>query len=276
MFWVFEFWLFDIQNCLSQQRRKNMQLYYREFGQGKPVLILHGLFGFSDNWQTIAKALAADRMVVTLDLRNHGRSPHVDTHSYPEMADDLRAFMESNGMFSGAAVMGHSMGGKVAMQLALSYPELVERLIVVDMEPGPADDNQSEIFRALLDMDLDKMTTRQDAEAYLSDRIQDFGTRQFLLKNITREDDGSFSWKMNLRVLWEHYHDILAPVTGDPFEKPALFVRGSRSNYIKDHEIPRIRALFPDFELHTIEGAGHWVHADKPVELLEAVQAFLR
>lgn len=253
-----------------------MQLYYREFGQGKPVLILHGLFGFSDNWQTIAKALAADRMVVTLDLRNHGRSPHVDTHSYPEMADDLRAFMESNGMFSGAAVMGHSMGGKVAMQLALSYPELVERLIVVDMEPGPADDNQSEIFRALLDMDLDKMTTRQDAEAYLSDRIQDFGTRQFLLKNITREDDGSFSWKMNLRVLWEHYHDILAPVTGDPFEKPALFVRGSRSNYIKDHEIPRIRALFPDFELHTIEGAGHWVHADKPVELLEAVQAFLR
>jgi esterase len=252
-----------------------MDLYYREFGQGEPLIILHGLFGFSDNWQTIARSLSTERLVITLDLRNHGRSPHVDTHSYPEMAADIRDFMQRNGMFSGAVVMGHSMGGKVAMQLALSYPELVQRLIVVDMEPGQADDNQSDIFKALLDMDLSKMSSRQDAESYLSDRVQDAGTRQFLLKNITREDDGSFTWKMNLPVLWKHYRNILTAVEGDPFEKPALFIRGSRSNYIKDTELPRIQSLFTGSELNTIEGAGHWVHADKPAELLEAVRRFL-
>lgn len=250
-------------------------LYAREFGSGSPVLILHGLFGFSDNWQTIAKGLAETHLVVTPDLRNHGRSPHLPTHSYPEMAEDIRAFMEEKWMFH-AAVIGHSMGGKVAMQLALNNPDMVEKLVVVDMEPGQADDNHSDIFQALLDMDLSKMGSRTEAEAYLAERIPELGTRQFLLKNITREDDGKFTWKMNLPVLWKHYTDILAAVDSDhPFEKPALFIRGSKSDYVKDSDWPTVKRLFPNAQLLTMEGAGHWVHADKPKELLEVLKQFL-
>lgn len=251
-------------------------LYYREFGAGDPVIILHGLFGFSDNWQTIAKGLSEHHLVVTPDLRNHGRSAHLPTHTYPEMAEDLKQFMEEKWMFS-AAVVGHSMGGKVAMQLALSHPDMVEKLVVVDMEPQQADDNHSDIFEALLEMDLSKMTDRKEAENFLAARITDPGTRQFLLKNITREDNGAFVWKMNLPVLWKHFPDVLAAVGGDqPFEKPALFVRGSRSNYIKDEDWPGVKKLFPQAELVTIQDAGHWVHADKPRELLEVLQHFLK
>ena len=251
-----------------------MELFYREFGQGSPVIILHGLFGFSDNWQTIAKGLSDNHLVVTPDLRNHGRSPHVPTHTYPEMAEDLRMFMEGHWMFS-ASVVGHSMGGKVAMQLALSYPDMVDRLVVVDISPAGAEDNHSSIFDALRRMDLSKMTSRKEAEAYLAERISDVGTRQFLLKNITREDDGRYTWKMNLPVLWEHYDDILAPVAGAPFDKPVLFIRGSRSDYIKDDDFPFIKSLFPQAEIRTVEDAGHWVHADKPAELLERLKVFL-
>ena len=251
-----------------------MDLFSREFGSGPPVIILHGLFGFSDNWQTIAKGLSDEHLVITPDLRNHGRSPHAPGHSYPEMAEDLRLFMEAHWIFS-ASLIGHSMGGKVAMQLALTYPDMVERLVVVDIDPGPAEDNHSSIFRALLGMDLSKMSSRTEAEAYLSNHIQDRGTLQFLLKNITREENGSFSWKMNLPALWEHFPDILAAVSGEPFDKPALFIRGGQSNYIKTEETSLIKSLFPQAEIVTIDGAGHWVHADKPNELLSVLKAFL-
>lgn len=250
-------------------------LYYREFGAGNPIVILHGLFGFSDNWQTIAKGLAEHHLVVTPDLRNHGRSPHLPTHTYPEMAEDLRIFMEEKWMFR-AALIGHSMGGKVAMQLALSYPEMVEKLVVVDMAPGRAADNHSGIFEALLQLDLSGMDNRAEIEKHLSARIPDIGTRQFLLKNITREENGSFTWKMNLPVLWKHFPDILAAVNGDhAFEKPVLFVRGGRSDYIKDSDWAHIKTLFPRAELATIADAGHWVHADKPAELLDLLKTFL-
>lgn len=251
-----------------------MELFSREFGQGSPVVILHGLFGFSDNWQTIAKALADHHLVITPDLRNHGRSPHVPTHTYPEMADDLQVFLEQHWVFK-TALVGHSMGGKVAMQFALHHPDMVERLVVVDIAPGPAADNHAHIFRALLDLDLSRIATRQEAEAWLEPRVPDFGTRQFLLKNITRNADGTFAWKMNLPVLWGAYPDILAGVQGEPFDKPTLFIRGGRSNYVQDEDFPLIRRMFPQAQVVTIEGAGHWVHADKPTELLALVREFL-
>ncbi|MBL7796034.1 MAG: alpha/beta fold hydrolase [Saprospiraceae bacterium] len=251
-----------------------MELFSREFGQGSPVVILHGLFGFSDNWQTIAKALADHHLVITPDLRNHGRSPHVPTHTYPEMADDLKVFLEQHWVFK-TALVGHSMGGKVAMQFALHHPDIVERLVVVDIAPGLATDNHAHIFRALLDLDLSRIATRQEAEAWLEPRVPDFGTRQFLLKNITRNADGTFAWKMNLPVLWGAYPDILAGVQGEPFDKPTLFIRGSRSNYVQDEDFPLIRRMFPQAQVVTIEGAGHWVHADKPTELLVLVREFL-
>ena len=251
-----------------------MELFSREFGQGKPIVILHGLFGFSDNWQTIAKTLSEHHLVVTPDLRNHGRSPHLPTHSYTEMAADLAAFMEERWMFT-ATYIGHSMGGKAAMQMALSHPDMVERLIVVDMEPGVSISNHDDIFDALFSLDLESVHTRQDAEAFLWGRIADPGTLQFLLKNITRGADGKYAWKMNLDTLHRDYANILAPVTGQPFEKPTLFIRGGNSDYVRDEEWPGVLKLFPNAQLVTIEGAGHWVHADKPQALTEAINTFL-
>lgn len=249
-------------------------MYYREFGQGAPVVILHGLFGFSDNWQTIAKGLAEHHLVITPDLRNHGRSPHLPTHSYPEMADDLKTFLEAHWVFS-TDLVGHSMGGKVAMQFALHHPDMVHKLVVVDIAPGQAADNHSDIFQALFDLDLTGLATRQEADSRLAASIPDYGTRQFLLKNITRDTDGRFAWKMNLPVLWQEYPAILAAVDGDPFDKPALFIRGSRSDYIKDADFALIKSLFPQAEIVTIEDAGHWVHADQPEKLLATLEAFL-
>lgn len=251
-----------------------MELYFREFGAGEPVIILHGLFGFSDNWQTIAKSLASQYLVITPDLRNHGRSPHVPSHTYEEMAEDLRLFMENHWIHS-AVLIGHSMGGKVAMQMALNHPDMVEKLVVVDIAPGKAADNHSGIFEALLGIDLSVMQARADIESCLVSRIPDMGTRQFLLKNITRNDDGKFAWKMNLPVLWRHFPDILDAVTGELFDKPALFVRGDRSNYIKDADAALIMTLFPQAEITTIQNAGHWVHADKPNELIAVISEFL-
>lgn len=251
-----------------------MELYAKEFGQGKPVFILHGLFGFSDNWQTIAKALSDHYLVVTPDLRNHGRSPHVSTHSYPHMAEDLRAYMEHHWMFN-ATLIGHSMGGKVAMQMALHHPDLVERLVVVDMAPGPSKSDHNGIFEALFAVDISRIQSRKEAEDFLAQHISDNGTLQFLLKNITRNVDGSYSWKMNLPVLHQSYQHILAPVEGPPFDKPALFIRGERSDYVKDQDWPAIQALFPQAKLVTIPNAGHWVHADQPLALLETVRTFL-
>ncbi|TNE62572.1 MAG: alpha/beta fold hydrolase [Bacteroidetes bacterium] len=251
-----------------------MELYAREFGQGDPIVILHGLFGFSDNWQTIAKALADHHLVVTPDLRNHGRSLHVPTHTYPEMADDLKAFLESHWIFS-TTLIGHSMGGKVAMQFALDHPDMVDKLVVIDIAPGEAASNHTEIFRALLDLDLSRISRRQEADDFLKTRIPDFAIRQFLLKNITRRQDGGYAWKINLPVLWKEYTSILGPVQGTPFEKPTLFIRGSRSNYIKDDDFALIKSLFPKADIVTIAGAGHWVHADKPVELLETLRNFI-
>lgn len=250
-------------------------MYYREFGQGAPIVILHGLFGFSDNWQTIAKGLAEHHLVITPDLRNHGRSPHLPTHTYPQMADDLKAFLEEHWIFS-TDLVGHSMGGKVAMQFALHHPDMVNKLVVVDIAPGQAPDNHSDIFRSLFDLDLSQISTRQEADAFLAARIPDFGTRQFLLKNITRHTDGTFTWKMNLPVLWQEYPSILAAVDGEPFNKPALFIRGSRSGYIKDADFSFIHALFPQADIKTVENAGHWVHADQPETLLQMLRAFLQ
>lgn len=251
-----------------------MELYYREYGQGEPLLILHGLFGFSDNWQTVAKALSDEFLVLAVDLRNHGRSPHAPSHTYADMAEDLREFMEKNWIHS-ARVMGHSMGGKAAMQLALTHPDLVKKLVVVDIAPGQATDKHQPIYRTLLDIDLANMAARQDIEAAMAANIPDMGVRQFLLKNVTRNDDGSFAWKMNLPVLWRYFPDILGPVTGDPYKGPALFVAGGNSNYIRPEDESDIRRLFPQSRILTIPDAGHWVHADKPVELIKVLRDFL-
>lgn len=255
-----------------------MELNYKSFGQGEPVIILHGLFGTLDNWQTIARALAEEYLVFIVDQRNHGRSPHVPGMSYPLLAEDLRAFMELHWIYR-AHIVGHSMGGKTAMQFALTYPDMVDRLAVIDIAPKAYPGGHELIFDALLSVPLNEMDSRQEAEAFLAARIDDPGVLQFLLKNLSRSTEGHYEWKMNLPVLYQHYREILAAVTGDApsYDDSVLFLRGGRSAYI---ELPgdeqTIRAYFPQARIETVKDAGHWVHADAPQAVVEHLKSFLR
>ncbi|MEZ4960220.1 MAG: alpha/beta fold hydrolase [Saprospiraceae bacterium] len=253
-----------------------MELNYKTFGQGDPVIILHGLFGTLDNWQTIARKLAEHYSVYILDQRNHGRSPHSETHDYPSMAEDLRQFMESHWMYDGAHVIGHSMGGKTAMQFALDHPDLVKKLVVVDIAPKAYNGGHHEIFDALFSMDLDKIADRSEADSLLAEKIKEPDVRLFLMKNLSRKKEGGYEFKMNLPALYKHYDDILAAVSGEhPFEGPSLFIRGGRSRHMEDGDEVLIKKLFPQAIIETVAGAGHWVHAEKPEELLKLVGKFL-
>ncbi len=252
-----------------------VELNYKSFGQGEPVIILHGLFGTLDNWQTVAKALAEHFLVFIVDQRNHGRSPHVDGMSYPLLAEDLREFMESHWIYR-AHLIGHSMGGKTVMQFALHYPDMVDKLAVIDIAPKAYPGGHEEIFQALLDLDIDRVENRQDAEAFLARRIDSPPVLQFLLKNISRNHEGRYAWKMNLPVLYRHYPDILRQVEGEPpYDGPALFLRGGRSPYVLPEDEPHIRSLFPQAHIETVENAGHWVHAEAPATVIEKLKSFL-
>lgn len=256
-----------------------IDLNYKEFGLGEPVIILHGLFGTLDNWQTIAKKLSEHFTVFILDLRNHGRSPQTDdVFTYQLLADDLAEFMQDHWIYE-ARIVGHSMGGKVAMQFALNHPDLVKKLVVIDIAPKDYSSGHDDIFDALMDIDLSTLTDRKEAEAYLMDVLNnDVGTVQFLLKNLSRQTEnegGSYEWKMNLPVLHRDYKNILKAPDGEPFPKPTLFIRGGNSHYIKDADKAVINEFFPKAELKTINGAGHWVHAEKPKELMEMLMHFL-
>jgi len=261
--------------CLLINNKREMDLNYKTFGAGDPLVILHGLFGTLDNWQTLGRQFAEHYMVFLLDQRNHGRSPHTDDMNYPAMADDLHNFMESHWMYR-AHIMGHSMGGKTAMELALHYPDMVDKLIVVDIAPKAYAGDHLPIFEALLSVDLDQIDSRADAEEQLKLHIANYAIRQFLLKNLTRTKEGQYRWKMNLPVLYQHYQEVLGATSGnDPFEGPTLFIRGANSSYILDEDFPLIRQLFPNARIKTIPGAGHWVHADQPEMLYQIVSDFL-
>ena len=254
-------------------------LHYLDQGQGPPLVILHGLFGTLDNWQTLARrwATEASLRVVSVDLRNHGRSFHSPEHSYALMAQDVLALFDHLQLGPNTTLMGHSMGGKVAMRLALDHPERLARLIVVDIAPRFSDmEHQDDILEGLQAVDFTAITNRQQADAALAQYVSNLGTRQFLLKNLYRKEDNSFAWRINLAVLAAQLPAVGEATTGPtPFLKPALFIRGGRSNYItpedKLHGIP---ALFPNSEVATVVDAGHWVHAEKPEEVFEMVKDF--
>lgn len=254
-----------------------MELNYKSFGQGDPIIILHGMFGTLDNWQTIGKQLAENHTVYIVDQRNHGRSPHDDLIDYPTMSADLKHFMESHWIFK-AHIMGHSMGGKTAMQFALEHPDMVDKLIVVDIAPKEYPGGHEPILEALKDLDLDKIAERSEAEDFLRERLTDYdeGVILFLMKNLSRKKGGGFEWKMNFAAIYNHYEDILGALRSDhPFEGETLFIRGEKSRYIQDEDWQNTQALFPNSELQTIAKAGHWVHAEQPDAFLEAVREFL-
>ena len=218
-----------------------MALNFKSFGQGFPVIILHGLFGMLDNWQTIAKKLANQYTVYIVDQRNHGRSPHFPDFNYQVLADDLQSFMEDNWIYE-AHIIGHSMGGKTAMQLALAYPEIVKKLIVVDIAPKQYQAGHQAIFEALLSLDLATINNRKEAATHLGAMIKDPGTQQFLLKNLSRNSNGQYEWKMNLPVIHKYYERILENVQmEEPFQYPTLFIKGGQSNYIQEKDAPEIK-----------------------------------
>lgn len=252
-----------------------MQLHFKQLGHGEPLVLLHGLFGQSDNWFGVAPKLAEKFHVFIPDLRNHGHSPHHAEMDYPLMAADVEKFFAAQKIES-AHVIGHSMGGKVAMQFALDFPERVKKLVVVDMAPRAYQRKHDHIFQALLALDLASFQTRSEIEIALAPKIPSLNLRRFLLKNLGRDEQGKFFWKMNLRGVSENYSrlgEVLSPK--HRFERPALFIRGGKSDYVNATDEVDIRRLFPLAEIQTIPAADHWVHADAPEEFVRLVLDFL-
>ena len=253
-----------------------MKLFFRKFGSGKPLLILHGLFGISDNWLSIAKELAAANEVYTLDLRNHGRSPHTENFSYSDMVEDIYEFITDLNLRK-ISILGHSMGGKVAMNFALEYPHRLDHLIIVDIAPREYPVFHQTIIQGLLNIPVNRIQSRKEADRILSDYVKNIRIRQFLLKNLYRQDDGAFRWRINLPVIADRLPDIGQGLSKQgKIDTPALFIRGEESDYITESDIPNIKIIFPQSQVLTIPGASHWVHSEYPEKVIELVIEFLR
>jgi esterase len=250
-------------------------LHYRSIGQGKPLVILHGLFGSSDNWFSFAKSISDQYRVINLDIRNHGLSAHTPDFNYELISKDIADTLQSLDIPS-CYLMGHSMGGKAAVFFTLQNREVVEKLIVIDIALKAYPPHHQRYFDAMLSLNLLETTNRIEADEWLRQYVEDTTVRQFILKNLVRTDDGYFKWRFNLAALYQHYDEINIKVeTNLPFTNPVLFIKGEKSDYILPDDISGIRNCFFDVKLETVPGAGHWVHADKPAELKEAVIRFL-
>lgn len=253
-----------------------LDLSYEVTGEGPPLIVLHGLFGAARNWRAIAKGLDDTYRVWTLDLRNHGDSPWGDNMSYEAMADDVRAFMAAQGI-QGAAVMGHSMGGKAAMTLALQHPELVGALIVVDIAPVLRPPDLRSYVKAMADIDLSTLNRRAEVGELLAPVVEDRSVRAFLLQNLAITD-GRLQWRLNLDVIGRQMEEIGGfpeDLLDRHYAGPTHFIAGALSAYVKPEHRDLILRLFPSTTMSVISGAGHWVHAEKPESFLRAVRRFL-
>lgn len=245
-----------------------------EAATAPPLVIAHGLYGTGRNWGVIARRLADRRDVVAVDMRNHGESPRFPTQSYPEMAEDLAGVIASLG--SEADLLGHSMGGKAAMQLALAGAAPIRRLVVADIAPVPYAHDQSHHARAMMALDLTGVATRGDADRRLAATVEDPGLRAFFLQSLDLKAEGGPRWRLNLPVLEAEMAKIVGwPGTQGRFDHPALFLTGSESRYVLPEHRDTIRALFPKARFAKLPGAGHWLHADRPREFEETVRVFL-
>jgi pimeloyl-ACP methyl ester carboxylesterase len=252
-----------------------MELWHHKAGFGeRPVVILHGLFGSSDNWRTLANVISSSYPVISVDLRNHGRSPHTESHTYLEMAEDLDRLLNKLGIDE-IILIGHSMGGKTAMTYATIQPERVYKLIVVDIAPRAYDPQHNEVIDALFSVPLKQIESRGTAESYLTQKLSDPSVVQFLMKGLYRKEDGSYSWRFNLPVLAKDYAEIASSIPDyGSYKKPTLFIKGSRSNYIQDKDQYLIQKLFPHSKIAEVN-AGHWVHAEAPKAFLQMLEPFL-
>jgi esterase len=250
-----------------------MKLYSQTIGEGQPLVILHGLFGSSDNWRGIAKTLSDYAKVISVDLRNHGLSPHSSEQTYALMVEDLAELFEQL-QLTKVNIIGHSMGGKVAMAFSQRYPQLIDKLVVVDIAPKQYQDEHSAIFKALLALDLALFTNRRDVDNALKMTLPNKAVRQFLLMNLDLSGD-KLRWRLNLQALYANYPRLLEAVCEDETVMiPSCFIRGGQSDYIVDDDEDLIRTCFPYSELLTIEQAGHWLHAEVPQQFLSKITEF--
>jgi esterase len=254
-----------------------MQLAYREYGQGQPMIILHGLFGQSDNWNTLAKQFGEKGFrVFTVDQRNHGLSPHSDLWTYNHMAEDLKEFIDEH-QLEKPILLGHSMGGKTVMYFEYLFPGVADKVIICDISARAYPPHHNEVLKALHAVDFNTVKNRKEAEQSLGLHITDFGTKQFLLKNIYWKDteNNIMDWRFNLKVISENYDNISFPVPDYRSNVPCLIIKGSKSHYVNIADEEVFRERYRNIGIVSIEGAGHWVHAEKPKEFLEAVMQFL-
>lgn len=253
-----------------------MKLHSNIIGQGEPLLILHGFLGMGDNWKTLGKQFAEEGYQVHLiDQRNHGRSPHSEEFSYTILAEDVRNYCRDHKLEK-VVLIGHSMGGKTAMKTAVTYPELIKDLVVVDIAPRYYEPHHQTILAGLTMLADAKLTSRQDADKKLAEFIDDWAVRQFLLKNLFRKDN-VLKLRVNLPVLKSKIENVGAALEeGEGFEGSVLFINGSNSNYVSSKDSDLIREYFPYSQLVTIKDAGHWIHAEKPDVFYQAVLRYLK
>ena len=253
---------------------KKVKLYSRVFGEGQPLLIIHGLFGMSDNWQSLAKMYADYFEVHLIDQRNHGRSPHADEFSYQDLSNDLCVYIRDNGL-ENVTIIGHSLGGKTAMQFAINYPELLSKLIVVDISPRFYPIHHDKIIEGLKALDFSTLKSRSQADVVLSEYIDESDVRQFLLKSMYWREKGKLDFRFNLDSISQNIANV-----GEALESnatcsiPTLFIKGGNSNYIGDDDEDLIFKHFLDADIESIADVGHWLHAEKPQEFFEMTVRF--
>ena len=252
-----------------------MKLFHKKYGTGDPILILHGLFGSSDNWHTIAKELAKTHTVYFLDMRNHGRSPHHNEMTYSAMVEDIYEFLTDFNLRK-VTLIGHSMGGKTAMNFALEYPHRVNKLIVIDIAPKAYPILHDSIIESLVAIDINNLSSRKEADERLSKTLNRPELRQFLLKNLYRKGDDKYVWRINLPVIARNIQKLGEATQKDRnFDSPTLFIKGELSDYILPQDVDLIKDIFPEAKITTVPEGSHWIHAEKPNDLVELIQRFL-
>jgi pimeloyl-ACP methyl ester carboxylesterase len=260
-----------------------VDLHYRRLGPegAPPVVILHGLFGTSDNWGSIGKELAEPTDsatppcdVLLVDLRDHGRSPHTTATSYPLMAADVHALVERLGLRD-VVLVGHSMGGKTAMVFAQHWPQLLRQLVVVDISPKEHANNHGHIIEAMLTADVAPGRSRKEVEAHIAARVKEPGVVQFLMKNLYWATEEQLAWRVNAPLLARELPAILAAIGPETVRTPTLFIRGGQSDYILREDLPAIKEQFPNSRVETVPYAGHWVHAQAPDEVIALIRSTL-